>query len=240
SLLHLDQLVRHQAMGLAMHRAGGFLARRLNQAEGLPGALVEPIVEVLDSELLLNLQVLLMSAFDRLRGQAIDLVMDIHVKRHSKSPCSLQSGLRILGVQRSHSKAPATSTVLVDLAMRWRVDQVVLEGVGRGARRVLMPIFPYRLMTCVCTVAWETWSSRAICLFASPRVIPFSTSTSRSVRPAGHTWLDLPFCRGWPAAESTASTARASRRRAATSSCSCRVTASGLSAGLQARSSLID
>src|SRR5229473_977641 len=42
-------------------------------------------------------------------------------------------------------------------------------------------------MTCVCTVAWETFSSRAICLFPSPRVIALSTSTSRSVRPAGHT-----------------------------------------------------
>jgi hypothetical protein len=73
-------------MSLAMNGVGGFLVRGLDEAECFAGGLIEPILVVRDSVLGLNLHVLLVSSFDRFGGQAIDLVMNIHVEGHSEPP----------------------------------------------------------------------------------------------------------------------------------------------------------
>src|SRR5579859_355104 len=65
-----------------MHVIGGFLVGCLDQAEGLARSLVEPVLVVRDSVALLNLHVLFVRTLDRLGGQAVDLVMNIHVQRH--------------------------------------------------------------------------------------------------------------------------------------------------------------
>ena len=63
-----------------MHRFRSLFARRIDQTEYLAAALVEPILEVLDPMRSLDLQVTLMRAHDRLRGQSLNLVVLIHVQ----------------------------------------------------------------------------------------------------------------------------------------------------------------
>ena len=93
-------------MGFAVHGVGGFLVGSLDQAEGLARGRVEPVLLVRDSVLLLNLHVLFMRTLDRLRSQAIDLVMNIHVQRHHEPPQTSQIwGLKVLYAQRAPQTA---------------------------------------------------------------------------------------------------------------------------------------
>ena len=48
SFLDLDDLVCNLTMGLAVYRLSGFFVWRLDQAENLSGAFVEPILQVLN------------------------------------------------------------------------------------------------------------------------------------------------------------------------------------------------
>ena len=86
AFLNLDELIRHQPMGFAVHRVGCFLVRSLNQTERLTGPLIEPVLVIRHPVLFLHLHVLLVCTFDRFRRQPIDLVMNIHVERHPEPP----------------------------------------------------------------------------------------------------------------------------------------------------------
>jgi hypothetical protein len=59
-----------------------FPAGCLNEAEDRSGAFVEPVLEVINPVLTLHLQVALVGASDRFRGEAFDLVVVVHVQRH--------------------------------------------------------------------------------------------------------------------------------------------------------------
>src|ERR1700730_13528910 len=106
--------------------------------------------------------------------------------------------------------------------------------------RVLTSIFPYTFMTCVCTVAWETWRALAICLLECPRASSRSTSTSRSVSPDGQARAARPALEGGPAAASTASTARRSSWPAETSRRSSPAAVGGASPDRHERSPVMD
>jgi hypothetical protein len=67
---------------LAVHGFGGLLARGFAETKDLARTLVEPIPQVVDPILALNLQILPMGLRDAVGGQAIDLVMNVQVERH--------------------------------------------------------------------------------------------------------------------------------------------------------------
>jgi hypothetical protein len=62
------------------------LGGRLDQAEDLAGALVEPVAEIAHAILLLDLEVLLVRQLAYLGGEAVDPVVDIHVEGHPLPP----------------------------------------------------------------------------------------------------------------------------------------------------------
>src|SRR6267142_3276479 len=107
--LHLDELIRHQPMGLTMHCIGGFLVGRLDQTERPAGARIEPVLVVRHSVLFLNLHILLVSTLDRFCRQAIDFVMNVHVERHQESPFRVKPGLPWYPHQRGGYLSPPTS-----------------------------------------------------------------------------------------------------------------------------------
>ena len=69
-------------MRLFMHRNGGFLARRLDEAEDFAGAQVVPILYKLRAVLGLNLKVSGVGARDRISGQAFHMFMNIQIGFH--------------------------------------------------------------------------------------------------------------------------------------------------------------
>src|SRR5262245_45974401 len=71
-------------MGLAMDGGRRFLAGRLHKAEHLPGPLVVPVAEVMNAMLVLDLEVFLVRATERLGLQSVDLVVHIEIERHSR------------------------------------------------------------------------------------------------------------------------------------------------------------
>src|SRR5438067_12633815 len=80
--LDLGDVVRDQTVGLTVNRGRCLLARRVNEAEHLARPLVEPVLQVLDAVPVLNLQISLVGARDRFRGQSVKLVMVIHEEWH--------------------------------------------------------------------------------------------------------------------------------------------------------------
>ncbi len=63
----------------------GLGIRRMHEAADRPGLRIEPVLEVLDAELLLRLEVAEMRLLHVVR-RGVDLVMDIHVERHAELP----------------------------------------------------------------------------------------------------------------------------------------------------------
>src|SRR4051794_1228437 len=82
ALLDRDHLVGDQPVRLAVHPRGGLGVRRLDQAEHLARALVEPVLLVVDPVGALRLEVSLVGTGHRLGGQPLDLLVDIHEQRH--------------------------------------------------------------------------------------------------------------------------------------------------------------
>ena len=62
AFLDFDDLIREEAVGLAMYCRGCFFARSLHQAKDLACAFIEPVFQVLHALLGLDLKVLRMSA----------------------------------------------------------------------------------------------------------------------------------------------------------------------------------
>ena len=75
-------LVGDQAVGLAVDPARGLGVGRLDQAEHLPGALVEPVLLVVDAVGALDLEVAGVGSGDGLGGEPVDLLVDVHEQRH--------------------------------------------------------------------------------------------------------------------------------------------------------------
>jgi hypothetical protein len=61
------------------------LAGCLDQAEDLAGSLVEPVLQVVDTVLVLALQILAVGVRDTVGGQTVDLVVDIQIQWHPVS-----------------------------------------------------------------------------------------------------------------------------------------------------------
>src|SRR3712207_2666796 len=80
ALGHLDDLVRDEPVRLPMDRGGSFLARGLNQAEDLAGVLVIPVLQVAHAVGPLHLEIPRVRSLDRHGGQAVNLVMHVHVE----------------------------------------------------------------------------------------------------------------------------------------------------------------
>lgn len=93
--MHLDDLVSHQAVRTAMYLRCRLRIRRLDEAGHLARALVEPVLQVTHSKLVLRLEIGFVGAFDRIRGQTVDVVVDVHVQRHQPHPF-----LRVWGIGR--------------------------------------------------------------------------------------------------------------------------------------------
>src|SRR2546427_13130944 len=96
-----------------MDSVGGFLVWGLDQTEGFARGRVEPVLVVRDSVLLLNLHILFVCTLDRLSGQAIDLVMNIHIQRH-RGPPHEKSDLGPTG--NCEQRAPQTTVTELGLA----------------------------------------------------------------------------------------------------------------------------
>jgi hypothetical protein len=82
ALLHLGYLVGQQTVRLAVHGLCGLLVRGLRQAEDLAGVFVEPILEVPDPLLALDLLVLPVGVGYRLGGESLDVLVVVHEHRH--------------------------------------------------------------------------------------------------------------------------------------------------------------
>ena len=74
----LDDLLRHQAMRLAMDSGGGLGARCVEQAKDLAAILVEPIFEAMDAMLVLHRKVGVMRLLEPLGCRPLD-IMDVYV-----------------------------------------------------------------------------------------------------------------------------------------------------------------
>src|SRR5260370_34670776 len=96
-----------------MHSVGGFLVWGLDQTEGFARSRIEPVLLVRDSVLLLNLHILFVCTLDRLRGQAIDLVMNIHIQRHREPPHSKSN---LVPTGHCEQRAPQTADTELRLA----------------------------------------------------------------------------------------------------------------------------
>ncbi len=77
-----NDLVRDEPMGLPMHGGCRLWIRSINQAKDFACVFVEPVFEVLDAVIPLNLKVLDMCICDSSRGQPVDVSVNIHIKRH--------------------------------------------------------------------------------------------------------------------------------------------------------------
>src|SRR6266850_7904196 len=105
--LHFDDLVGDQAVGLTVHRGGGFLARSLDETEDLARALVVPVAQIADAVLVLDLEILLMRVPQRLSLQSVDLVVHVEIEWH-RSPFATRrpiSKCRSIFEKRSSDRA---------------------------------------------------------------------------------------------------------------------------------------
>src|SRR5262249_29690575 len=82
AFLHFDDLVGHEAVGLAMHGRRRFLARGLTETEDLSSPLVVPVTDVVDAVLALHGEILLVSLCGHLGGEPVDLAVHVEVERH--------------------------------------------------------------------------------------------------------------------------------------------------------------
>src|SRR5438094_246789 len=80
--LHFDDLVRDQPVRLAVDRCRGLLAGCLDETEHLAGPLVEPVAQIVDTVLVLDLEILLVRVTQRLSLQAVDLMVHIEIEWH--------------------------------------------------------------------------------------------------------------------------------------------------------------
>src|SRR5262249_51524429 len=80
--LHLDNLIGDESVGLPVNRLCRLFARCLDEAEHLARPLVVPVAQVVHAVLVLNLEVLLMGATERLARQSLDFVVDVKIERH--------------------------------------------------------------------------------------------------------------------------------------------------------------
>jgi hypothetical protein len=78
TFLDLGYLVRHQTVRLTVYGLSRFLVRGVRQAEDLARILVEPVLEVLDPVLLLDLPVLPVGVSDSHCGQAFHAPVMVH------------------------------------------------------------------------------------------------------------------------------------------------------------------
>src|SRR5438270_4534057 len=83
--------VGDQSVGGAVDGLGGRGVRRLDEAEHLARALVEPVLQVTDAVALLLLEIALVGLGDSFGGQAVDVVVDIHEQGHGFLPSLLVS-----------------------------------------------------------------------------------------------------------------------------------------------------
>src|SRR5262245_64270274 len=82
ALFHLDDLVGHRAVGLAVHCRRGFLAGSMAETENLARPLVVPVPDITDAVLALHGEILLVSLGRHLGREAIDLVVNVKEERH--------------------------------------------------------------------------------------------------------------------------------------------------------------
>src|SRR5262245_47296480 len=69
-------------MGFPMNGHRSLFIRRFNQAKDLAAGLIEPVAQVVGTILLLRLQIRLMSLGNRIRGEPLDMAVDIHEQWH--------------------------------------------------------------------------------------------------------------------------------------------------------------
>src|SRR5207249_3072853 len=104
---HFDDVVRHDAVGFAVHGRRRFLAGGLDETEHLSGALVVPVPDVVHAVLALHGQIFLVGLGSHLGGEAIDLVVDIQVERHGPTLLSYGAARHREQLRASkHSWAP--------------------------------------------------------------------------------------------------------------------------------------
>ena len=80
--MDFDDLVREQAMGLAMDRRSCFFGLGLHQTEDFAGVFVEPVFQVLHAVFALRLQVLCVGSGDCLSSQSGHVLMNIQIEGH--------------------------------------------------------------------------------------------------------------------------------------------------------------
>src|SRR5215467_1332862 len=137
AFLHLDDLVGHCPVGLAVHRGRRFLAGGVDQAEDLACALVVPVPDVVDAVLALYLEVLLVRAGCHLRRQSVDLVVHVEIERHRARLLSHRIGQTPEGNARwQHDDREAPSSAhLADLLLDRSPSAL---GPRRTARKILV------------------------------------------------------------------------------------------------------
>src|SRR5215470_1014538 len=117
AFLHLDDLVGHRPVGLAVHRGRCFLAGGVDQAEDLAGTLVVPVPDIVDAILTLYLEIFLVCTGCHLGGQSVYLVVHVEIERHRG--CSFHMGSDTLakamlgGRMRTTARAQAPLTWLI-------------------------------------------------------------------------------------------------------------------------------
>src|SRR5262245_50277169 len=92
----LDQLIRHQAVGLAMGLVGGLGIWCLDEAIDLPGRLVIPVAQVGHAVLRSDLDVAGMGLRDAFAGQAGDIRVGVQIEGHVGPPVQAWAGAMFL------------------------------------------------------------------------------------------------------------------------------------------------
>src|SRR5438874_13444652 len=82
AFLDLNDLSCQQTMSFAVYRFSGFFARSLAQAKHCAAAFIEPVLQVIDPVLLLNVEVSRVRTCDRFPCQPFNLTVNVHVKCH--------------------------------------------------------------------------------------------------------------------------------------------------------------
>ena len=91
AFLDLDDLVRHQALGLPMYR---FFGWGFGQAEDCSRFFVELVPVILHSVLVLHFEVLMVSIRYSFSGQSFYVSVDVHVQRYLMPLLSLLVNLQ--------------------------------------------------------------------------------------------------------------------------------------------------
>src|ERR1700739_924347 len=71
-------------MRLAVYGARGLGVRRVDEAEHLPAADVEPVLQITHAVTRLNLEIAAMRIRDRARGEAVNTLGNVHEERHCR------------------------------------------------------------------------------------------------------------------------------------------------------------